>query len=70
MLAARRYIDLMSRDRLVHRAVVTAINGLTEFLRLERKRIPSGILHEAERLECLFFAGYDPHLEGDEPRGL
>jgi hypothetical protein len=57
VLAARRYIDLKRRDRLVHRAVVTAINGLTEFLRLERKRIPGGILHEADRLECLFFSG-------------
>lgn len=70
VVAARRYIDRTSRDPLVHRAVVTAINGLTEFLRLERKRIPGSILHEADRLECLFFARYDPHFEGDEPPGL
>ena len=67
--AARRYIDPTRRDRLVHKNVVQAINGLTEFLRLERKRIPGGILYEADRLECMFFAGYDPHFEGGEPRG-
>ena len=70
VLAARRYIDVTSSDRLVHRTVVTAINGLTDFLQLERKRIPGGILHQADRLECLFFLGYDPHFEGDEPPGL
>ena len=47
-----------------------AINGLTEFLRLERKRVPGRILSEADRLECLFFGGFDPHFEGDEPPGL
>jgi hypothetical protein len=25
------------------------------------------VLFEAERLECLLFLGYDPHLDGDEP---
>jgi hypothetical protein len=70
VLAARRYIDLTQRDRLIDRTVVKTISGLTGFLQLERKRIPSGILHEADRLECLFLAGYDPHFEGDEPPGL
>ena len=70
VLAARRYVDLTRRDRLVHRTIAKAINGLTESLRLERKRVPGGILHEADRLECLFFLGYDPHFEGDEPPGL
>jgi hypothetical protein len=68
--AVRRYIDLTRRDQLVHREVASAVNALTEFLRLERKRVPSRILFEAERLECLFFRGYDPHFEGDEPPGL
>jgi hypothetical protein len=68
--AARHYIDLTRRDRLVHKTVVAAINGLTEFLRLERKRIPGSILCEADRLESLFFGGYDPHFAGDEPPGL
>jgi hypothetical protein len=43
---------------------------LAEFLRLERKRVPSRILSEANRLECLFFGGFDPHFEYDEPPGL
>jgi len=28
------------------------------------------VVLEAERLECLLFAGYDPQFEGDEPPGL
>jgi len=68
--AARRYTGLTRHDRLVHRDVAEAINGLTEFLRLERKRVPGRILHEADRLECSFFGGFDPHLKGDEPPGL
>ena len=64
---ARRYIDLTRDDRLVHRDVAETMNGLTEFLRLERKRVPGRILHEAERLERLFFGGFDPDFEGDEP---
>jgi hypothetical protein len=68
--AARRYIDVTRHDHLIHREVVNAIHGLTEELRLERKRVPGRILYEADRLECLFFLGYDPHFEGDEPPGL
>ena len=68
--AARRYIDRTRHDRLVHRDVAEAMNGLTEFLRLERKRVPGRILYEADRLECLFFGGFDPHFKGDEPPGL
>ena len=68
--AARSYIDLMRHDQLIHRDVANAINGLTEFLRLQRKRVPDRILSEANRLECLFFGGFDPHFEGDEPPGL
>jgi hypothetical protein len=30
--------------------------------------VPGEILYEADRLESLFFAGYDPHFEGDEPQ--
>ena len=68
--AARSYIDLMRHDQLIHRDVANAINGLTEFLGLERKRVPGRILSEADRLECLFFSGFDPHFKGDEPPSL
>ena len=44
--------------------------SLAEFLRLERKRVPGRILSEADRRDCLFFGGFDPHFEYDEPPGL
>jgi len=68
--AGKRYAELTRNDRLVHRNVVVAINGLREFLSSERKRIPDTVLRDAERLECLLFSGHDPYFEGDEPPGL
>jgi hypothetical protein len=68
--AARRYAELTRSDPLIHRKVVEAVNGLTDFLEVERKRLPEQVLWDAERLECLLFSGYDPHFEGDEPPGL
>ena len=65
--AVRNYIERSRDDPLVHRKVVQVVNGLTNSLKVERKRIPNEILAEADRLECLMFAGYDPHFEGDEP---
>jgi hypothetical protein len=35
-----------------------------------KSAVPGEILYEADRLESLFFAGYDPQFEGDEPAGL
>jgi hypothetical protein len=46
------------------------VNGLREFLEVERKRIPEDISSEADRLECQLFAGYDPSFDGDDPPGL
>lgn len=68
--AARRYIETIAHDPLIHKDIVQAVHGLREFLEIERKRVPEGVLVEAERLECQLFAGYDPHFEGDEPPGL
>ena len=68
--AGKRYAELTINDPLIHRSVVVAVNGLTDFLSVERKRIPGTILSDADRLECLLFSGYDPHFEGDEPPGL
>ena len=68
--AGRRYIKITADDPLVHKSVVRAVNGLREFLQVERKRIPEKILFEADRLECQFFASYDPSFDGDEPPGL
>ena len=67
---ARRYIEITADDAVVHKTVVRAVNGLREYLQLERKRVPGNILFEADRLECQFFAGYDPNFDGDEPPGL
>ena len=68
--AGKRYGELTRNDPLIHRNVAVAINGLTTFLSGERKQIPGTVLPDADRLECLLFSGYNPHFEGDEPRGL
>jgi hypothetical protein len=67
---ARRYIEITAGDSMIHRSVVKAVNGLREFLRVERKQVPGDILFEADRLECEFFDSYDPSFAGDEPPGL
>jgi hypothetical protein len=68
--SARRYIEITAGDPMIHRSVIQAVNGLREFLQVERKRIPGDILFEADRLVCQLFDGYDPSFEGDEPPGL
>ncbi|HWR51219.1 MAG TPA: hypothetical protein VN428_08940 [Bryobacteraceae bacterium] len=68
--SAKRYAEVTRKDPLIHRSVVVAVNGLTDFLRQERKRIPGSVVCDAERLECLLFSGYDPQFKGDEPPGL
>ncbi len=57
-------------DVLIHRSVVTAINGLADSLSAEGKRVPGDVMWEAGRLERLLFNGHDPHFKGDEPPGL
>lgn len=66
----REYVEKTQTDQLVHRNVVKILNGLCEGLRLERKRIPGDVLSTADRLECMFFMGYDPYFDGNEPPGL
>ncbi len=68
--AVKEYAELTKRDELLHRKVVKAVNGLREFLELERKRVPGQVLADADRLECILFSGYDPYFEGNEPPGL
>jgi len=46
------------------------VNGLRDFLSVERKRVPGEVLRDADRLECILFSGYDPYFEGDGPPGL
>jgi hypothetical protein len=66
----RQCVDTTREDEMIHRGVVRAVNGLVEYLRGERKRVPDEVLLEAQRLECLLFLGYDPHFDCDEPPGL
>jgi hypothetical protein len=68
--ATKRYAELTRSDSLIHRSVASSVNGLVDFLSLERKRIPGEVLRDADRLVCILFSGYDPHFEGDEPPGL
>jgi len=68
--AARRYIDLTRKDQLVRRDVAVALKGLAACLEVMRKGVPDAVVLEAHRLENLFFDGYDPYFEGDEPSGL
>ena len=68
--AGRRYGEMTKRDPLIHRVVVEAVNGLRDFLSVERKRVPGTVINDADRLESIVFDGYDPYFEGDEPPGL
>ena len=68
--AARRYIDLTQKDQLVRRDVAVALKDLAACLEVRRKGVPEAVVLEAHRLESLFFDGYDPYVEGDEPPGL
>jgi len=68
--AARRYIDLTRKDQLVRRDVEVALKDLATCVELMRKGAPDAVVLEAHRLESLFFDGYDPYFEGDEPPGL
>jgi hypothetical protein len=68
--SAHRYIKITAGDPMIHKSVAQAVNGLREFLEVERKRIPGNILFEADGLECQLFTGYDPSFDGDEPPGL
>ena len=66
----RRYAEMTKDDALIHRAVVSAVNGMTAYLTCERKRAPEEVVLKAQRLKSLVFAGYDSYFEGYEPPGL
>jgi hypothetical protein len=68
--ATKRYAELTKADALIHKRVASAVHGLVDYPSAERKRVPSDVLRDAERLECLLFMEYDPCFEGDEPPGL
>ena len=64
----RGSVQIVAHDPLIHREVANAINGLADFLTVERWRAPDSVISETSRLESLFFSGYDPHFEGDADR--
>ena len=66
----RRYAEMTKNDAMVHRDVVSTVNGMTDYLTCERKRVPEEVVLKAQRLESLVFSGYDPYFVGDEPPGL
>ena len=66
----RRYAEMTKQDALIHRVVASAVNGMTDFLTCERKRVPEEVVLKPQRLESLVFAGYDSYFEGHEPSGL
>ena len=45
------------------------MNGMTDYLTSERKRVPEEVLLKARRLESLVFAGYDPYSKATNLRG-
>src|SRR5215831_6283918 len=68
--SVRKYVRVVGHDPLIHREVANAINGLVDFLKAERRRVPDAVIYEASRLESLLVSGYDPHFEGVERPGL
>jgi hypothetical protein len=50
-----RYVEKIEDGAFVHRRVAGVLNGLTDCLRLHRKRLPGDVLYQADRLECIFF---------------
>ncbi len=68
--AGMRYAEMTKGDPMIHRVVVESVNGLMEYLMVERKRVPGLVIRDAERLESMIFSGYDCYFEGDEPPGL
>lgn len=65
--AVQAYANACAGASTIHKQVATHVNGLREYLALERKRVPGRILFDADRLECILFGGYDPEFHGDEP---
>jgi hypothetical protein len=66
----RRYAEMTKKDAMIHRVVVSAVNGMADYLRCERKKVPEEVMFKAQRLQALVFLVYDPYFEGDEPPGL
>jgi hypothetical protein len=64
------YVKLTKDDSFVDRQMAGILHGLALELDGCDREVPGDIRYEAERLDVLFFSGYDPYFEGDEPPGL
>jgi hypothetical protein len=51
----KRCAELTRSDRLIHRCVAGAVNGLFDFLRAERERVPGDVPRDAEPVEWVLF---------------
>jgi hypothetical protein len=67
--AGKRYAELTKNDPLIHREVVAAINGLREFLEVERKRIPGTIIADLTAWSPCSSADTIPISRGMNPQG-
>jgi hypothetical protein len=63
--AVNAYAEATAKVPAIHKVVAMHVNGLRDYLAVERKRVPGQVLHDADRLECILFSGYDPYFEGD-----
>lgn len=68
--AVVRYAEATKKGNMIHKNVASAVNGFREMLELVHSRTPGKALAEADRLECIFFSGYDPRFDGFEPPDL
>jgi hypothetical protein len=70
VVALTAYVNATARDKMIHRAVAAAVSGLREYIELQGRQAMGDAVFDADRLETMLFAGYDPSFEGDEPPGL
>jgi nicotinamide riboside kinase len=69
-LAVTAYVNATASDKMIHRDVAAAVSGLREYLETQGAHAMGDAIFDADRLETMVFAGYDPSFEGDEPPGL
>jgi hypothetical protein len=57
-------------DEMMHRNVVSAVHGLVDYLRVERKRVASEVLVEAEKIGMPPLSRLRSALRRGEPPGI
>ncbi|HTG62460.1 MAG TPA: hypothetical protein VMG63_24005 [Terriglobia bacterium] len=64
----KRYAELTKSNPLIHRRVAEAVNGLTDFLEVERKRVPDLVLRDADAWSASCLADTTRISRGMNPR--